>query len=72
MGPAAGALITGSFIIENMFSVPGIGTLFVRAVGARDYNLIMGMTLFYAAVALVLYLLVDVAYAYLDPRVRYR
>ena len=72
MGPAAAALLTGSFIVENMFGVPGVGTLFVRAVAARDYNLIMGMTLFYTTVALVLYLLVDVAYAYLDPRVRYR
>ena len=72
MGPVAGALLTGSFVVENMFGVPGVGTLFVRAVAARDYNLIMGMTLFYATVALVLYLVVDVAYAYLDPRVRYR
>jgi ABC-type dipeptide/oligopeptide/nickel transport system permease component len=72
MGPVAGALITGSFIIENMFGVPGVGTLFVRAVNLRDYNVIMGMTLFYTIVALVLYLLVDIAYAYLDPRVRYR
>ena len=72
MGPIAGALLTGSFIVENMFAVPGVGTLFVRGVAERDYNLIMGMTMFYTAVALVLYLLVDVAYAYLDPRVRYR
>lgn len=72
MGPIAGALLTGSFVVENMFSVPGVGTLFVRAVAERDYNLIMGMTLFYTTVALVLYLLVDIAYAYLDPRVRYR
>ena len=72
MGPVAATLLTGSFIVENMFGVPGVGTLFVRAVAARDYNLIMGMTMFYTTVALVLYLLVDVAYAYLDPRVRYR
>ena len=72
MGPVAATLLTGSFVVENMFGVPGVGTLFVRAVGARDYNLIMGMTLFYTTIALVLYLLVDVAYAYLDPRVRYR
>ena len=72
MGPVAATLLTGSFVVENMFGVPGVGTLFVRAVAARDYNLIMGMTLFYTTIALVLYLLVDVAYAYLDPRVRYR
>ena len=72
LAPAVGALLTGSFVVENMFAVPGVGTLFVNALKARDYNLIMGMSLFYATVALVLYLLVDVAYAYLDPRVRYR
>jgi oligopeptide transport system permease protein len=72
MGPLLGALITGSFIVESMFGVPGVGTLFIRGVSARDYNLIMGMTLFYATVATVLYLLVDVAYAYFDPRVRFR
>lgn len=72
MGPVAGTLLTGSFVVENMFGVPGVGTLFVRAVAARDYGLIMGMTQFYAAVALLLYLVVDVAYAYVDPRVRYR
>ena len=72
MGPVAATLLTGSFIVENMFGVPGVGTLFVRAVGARDYNLIMGMTMFYTTVALVMYLIVDVAYAYLDPRIRYR
>jgi oligopeptide transport system permease protein len=72
MGPVAGALFTGSFVVENVFGVPGVGTLFVRAVAARDYNLIMGMTLFYATVALLLQLFVDIAYAFVDPRVRYR
>ena len=72
MGPVAGALFTGSFIVENVFGVPGVGTLFVRAVQARDYNLIMGMTLFYATVALLLQLCVDIAYAWADPRVRFQ
>jgi oligopeptide transport system permease protein len=72
MGPLAAMLLTGSFVVENMFGVPGVGTLFVRAVAVRDYNLIMGMTLFYTTVALLLYLIVDVAYAYVDPRVRYQ
>jgi ABC-type dipeptide/oligopeptide/nickel transport system permease component len=72
LGPVAGVLFTGSFIVENVFGVPGVGTLFVRAVAARDYNLIMGMTLFYATIALLMQLIVDIAYAYVDPRVRYK
>ena len=72
IGPMTASLITGSFIVEQMFSVPGIGRLLVQAINARDYNLIMGMTLFYAAVIAIANLAVDVAYAFIDPRVRYR
>ena len=72
LGPVAGALITGSFIIEQMFSVPGTGRLFVKVVEARDYGLIMGTTLFYATVGRAANLAVDIAYAFLDPRIRYR
>jgi oligopeptide transport system permease protein len=70
-GPELAALITGSFIIENLFSIPGIGRLFVQGVFARDYGLIMGSILFYTFVIAVLNLLVDVAYAAVDPRIRY-
>ena len=72
LGPLAAVLLTGSFIVESVFSVPGIGRMFVRAVAYRDYNVIMGMTLVYATAAVLINLAVDVAYAFVDPRVRYR
>ena len=65
------ALITGSFIVESLFSVPGIGRLFVEGVFQRDYGLIMGMVLFYALVIAVVNLLVDLLYSLVDPRIRY-
>ena len=71
-GPMAAALLTGSFVVEQLFSVPGSGRLFVQSVMARDYGLIMGTTLFYATVIVVANLAVDLAYAAVDPRVRYR
>ena len=70
-GPELAALITGSFIIENLFSIPGIGRLFVQGVFARDYGLIMGSILFYAFAIAIINLIVDVAYAAVDPRIRY-
>ena len=71
LGPELAALVTGSFIIETVFSVPGIGRLFVQGVLQRDYGLIMGAVLFYALVITILNLLVDLLYASLDPRIRY-
>ncbi len=70
-GPEFAALVTGSFIIENLFSIPGIGRLFVQGVFARDYGLIMGSILFYAFVVAVINLVVDVLYGAIDPRIRY-
>jgi oligopeptide transport system permease protein len=71
IGPELAILVTGSFIIENLFSIPGVGRLFVQGVFARDYGLIMGSILFYAFVIAVMNLLVDVLYAVIDPRIRY-
>lgn len=71
LGPELAGLITGSFIIEQVFSVPGTGRLFVQGVFQRDYGLIMGTVLFYAAVVAALNLAVDLLYAVVDPRVRY-
>lgn len=71
-GPILAALVTGSFIIEQLFEVPGIGRAFVNAVTDRDYGMIMGTTLFYAFVIVLANLAIDVSYAYADPRVRYR
>lgn len=70
-GPELANLITGSFIIENLFSIPGVGRLFVQGVFARDYSLIMGGILFYAFTIAFLNLAVDVLYAAIDPRIRY-
>jgi oligopeptide transport system permease protein len=72
VGPISAGLIAGSFIIEQLFSVPGTGRLFVQSVLARDYGVIMGSTLFYATIIVVANLAVDLAYAIVDPRVRYR
>jgi oligopeptide transport system permease protein len=71
IGPIAAALVTGSFIVESFFSIPGIGRLFVQGVFARDYGLIMGATLFYALIVAVANLAVDLLYAVVDPRIRY-
>jgi oligopeptide transport system permease protein len=71
-GPITANLVTGSFIVEQVFSIPGIGRNFVQSVNARDYGLIMGTTLFYAFVISMANLAVDVAYAAVDPRIRFR
>jgi oligopeptide transport system permease protein len=58
--------------VESIFSIPGTGRLFVEAIDGRDYPLIMGTTLFYAFIIVVMNLLVDVLYAVIDPRIHYR
>ena len=70
-GPELANLITGSFIIENLFAIPGVGRLFVQGIFARDYTLIMGGVLFYAIIIALLNLVVDILYAAIDPRIRY-
>ncbi len=69
-GPELANLVTGSFIIENLFAIPGIGRMFVQGIGARDYSLIMGSILFYAITIAILNLVVDILYAAIDPRIR--
>ena len=71
MGPLAANLVTGSFIIETTFQIPGIGRGFVDAVVRRDYAMIMGTTIFYAAVVAMANLVVDLMYGAVDPRIRY-
>jgi oligopeptide transport system permease protein len=70
LGPLTATLITGSFIVEYIFAIPGMGKFFITAVTNRDYPLIMGVTLVYSALIVLANLVVDIAYAYLDPRVR--
>lgn len=71
LGPIFAALVTGSFIVEKIFAINGVGRHFVDAVFRRDYGLIMGTTLFYAAVVAFANLVVDILYAVVDPRIRY-
>jgi oligopeptide transport system permease protein len=71
IGPIAAGLLTGSFVIEYFFAIPGIGRSYVQAILGRDYPLIMATTLLYALVIVVANLVIDVLYAVVDPRIRY-
>jgi len=71
LGPIFANLVTGSFIIEYFFGVPGIGRNFFVSIGNRDYAMIMAVTVIYAATVAFLNVVVDVMYAYIDPRIRY-
>jgi oligopeptide transport system permease protein len=71
MGPTIAAIMTGSFVVERIFAIPGIGRYFVESVSNRDYTVIMGITVLYAAFYVIMVLLVDVAYALVDPRIRF-
>ena len=71
LGPTLAFLVTGSFIIERIFGIPGIGQFYVTAIGTRDYSLLMAMTMLYAFAIAFLNVVVDVLYAYIDPRIRY-
>jgi oligopeptide transport system permease protein len=70
VGPLIGLVITGTFVIEFIFSIPGIGRYFVTAVGARDFSVVMGITVLAAIVVIVANLVVDILYGFLDPRTR--
>ena len=69
LGPAAARILMGSVVVESVFQIPGLGRYLVNAAFNRDYTLVMGGVLFYAAFLLILNLIVDVAYTWLDPRV---
>jgi oligopeptide transport system permease protein len=69
LGPAAARIVMGSIVIEQVFAIPGLGRQLVGAAFNRDYTLVLGIVLFYASLLLVLNLVVDLAYAKLDPRV---
>jgi len=72
MGPAIAAILTGSVVVEEIFGIPGLGQFFVRGALNRDYTLVLGIVVFYAALIVFLNLIVDVLYGAIDPRVRYR
>lgn len=71
LGPAVAGIITGSIIIEQIYSIPGIGRYFIQAALNRDYTLVMGVTVFYGALIILFNLIVDLMYGVLDPKVRY-
>jgi oligopeptide transport system permease protein len=71
LGPILAFLVTGSFIIETFFGIPGIGKYYVQGIVQRDYSLIMAMTVIYAFAVASLNVFVDVLYGYIDPRIRY-
>lgn len=72
LGPAAAGVMTGSVVVEQIFGIPGVGRFFVQGALNRDYTLVLGVVIFYGALVLLFNLLVDLAYAALDPRVRYK
>ncbi|MFD0048862.1 oligopeptide ABC transporter permease [Actinomycetes bacterium NPDC127524] len=70
LGPLTAALMTGSLVVEQIFAIPGIGEQFVKSIQVNDYNVIMGTTLLFAALFVVIILIVDILYGVIDPRIR--
>ena len=71
LGPMFAALVTGTFIVEQIFAIPGLGKYFITSITNRDYPVIMGTVLLYAFFLVLANLAVDITYAFLDPRIRY-
>jgi len=72
LGPATAAMISGSFVVEKIFQIPGLGSYFINSITDRDYPLLTGVFVFYATFLVLLNLAVDITYGILDPRVRER
>ena len=70
LGPALASITTGGFVVESVFAIPGLGRYFVQAVQQLDYTVIMGLTVFYGAFLVLMVILVDVLYGWVDPRIR--
>jgi oligopeptide transport system permease protein len=70
LGPLTAILVTGSFVVEYMYAIPGMGRFFITAVGNRDYDLIMGTTLVFAVLLIISNTIVDIVYVILDPRMQ--
>jgi len=71
MGPLVAAMLTGSFIVEQIFAIPGTGGELVKAIGNRDYMMILGLTTIYASIMVGVFILVDIIYVLVDPRVKF-
>ena len=70
VGPMVAALLTGTFIIEKLFSIPGLGRYFVTAINDRDYSVTLGLTIFVGGLIIIVNIIVDIMYAVIDPRVK--
>ncbi|MBN8433815.1 ABC transporter permease [Priestia flexa] len=70
LGTIAASVLTGTFVIEQIFAIPGMGKYFVESINTRDYPVIMGTTVFYSAILIFMLFLVDIAYGILDPRIK--
>ena len=70
-GPEIAYIITGSMVVETIFTVGGIGSKFVASIGNRDYTMIMGITIFYSALIIVMNLVCDILYKIVDPRIKF-
>ena len=70
MGPTIAAVLTGSFVIEKMFSIPGLGKYFVDSINDRDYTMVLGVTVFYAIFLIIMMILVDIIYVVVDPKIK--
>jgi dipeptide transport system permease protein len=70
LGSLAASILTGTFVIEKIFAIPGMGKYFVESINTRDYPVIMGTTVFYSTILIMMLFLVDIAYGVLDPRIK--
>ena len=71
MGPLVAYTLTGGFVVEKVFNIPGLGRYFIKSIDARDYNIIMGVTVFLAALIIIMNLICDILYKIVDPRINY-
>ena len=70
LGPMVAGLITGTLVIEQIYAVPGLGEQFVKSITVNDYTVIMGTTIFYSAIFILVIFIVDILYGIIDPRIR--
>ena len=70
MGPTIAAVLTGSFVIEKVFTIPGLGKYYVQSINDRDYTMVLGITVFYAAFLIAMMIIMDIVYAMVDPKIK--
>lgn len=70
MGPTIAAVLTGSFVIEKAFTIPGLGKYYIQSINDRDYTMVLGVTVFYAAFLILMMIIMDIVYALVDPKIK--